>query len=354
MVFVEVFRLLLVLAGVVGGLQLAHHLGEGSVATVVMVTLLTLVAYVVGGVAGRLSDSGLRRAVGQLHDMPPAEVFAGSLVGSTGLLLGLAVGVSLVALVHSTVGYPLAAVLAWVLCAGGVRLGVAKGKEIVRAAGLGHLLERPTGLPAGALVVDSSAVMERHLLSLGRSGLLPAGLVVPRFVVDEVTALTGGPDPLSARRARAGLEALEALRRQSVTVHVDESEVPERSETGEKALVLAGRLGLALATCSAELEARALEGGIGAVNLRRLAAEMAPVHPPGEHLVVDLVKGGRRPGQAVGYLPDGDMVVVNDADHLVGCNEVAVVVAAARPTSQGMLLFAQLEAAGAGVPSPVG
>ena len=343
MIFVEVFRLLLVLAGVLAGVQIAHHLGQGSLPALATITLFTLCSYVLAGVAGRLFDVGLRRAVNRLRDMPPAEVFAGSLVGTTGLLLGMALGLSLVALVHSTVGYPLAAVLAWVLCAGGVRLGVAKGKEIVRAAGMAHLLDRPSPPSQAALVVDTSALLERHLLALGRNGLLSGGVVVPRFVLDEASALMSGPDPVAARRARAGLEALEALRILGVVVRVDESEVPELSENDEKALALARRLGLRLATCSSAQAARADEDGAGALNLRQLAADMAPHHPPGERLRVDLVKAGRLAGQAVGYLPDGDMVVVNEAGHLVGRHAVSVVVSATRPTSQGLLLFAQLE-----------
>jgi uncharacterized protein YacL len=81
---------------------------------------------------------------------------------------------------------------------------------------------------------------------------------------------------------------------------------------------------------------------------------MAPRHPPGERVAVDLVKPGRRPGQAVGYLPDGTMVVVNDAEHLLGRARVAVVVDGSRPTSQGTLLFARLEGARAEVLSPAG
>jgi len=88
--------------------------------------------------------------------------------------------------------------------------------------------------------------------------------------------------------------------------------------------------------------ARAEEQDIDVVDLRRLAAELSPDHPPGEHLVVDLVKEGRQPRQAVGYLPEGDMVVVNDASHLVGRGGIEVVVSSTRQTSQGQLLFAQL------------
>ncbi|MHB8593027.1 MAG: PIN domain-containing protein, partial [Acidimicrobiales bacterium] len=288
-------------------------------------------------------DRGLRGAVSQLRGMPPAQVFAGSVVGTTGLLLGIVAGLPLVALVHSSIDFPVAGALAWVLCAGGVRIGIAKGDEIVRAAGMAHLLQRSDSPPSSsALLVDTSALLERHLVVLGHCGLLGGGLVVPRFVLDEARALAGGPDPVSSRRARGGLEVLEALQRQGVAVQVLEDEVPELEANGDKALALAQRLRVRLATCSAELSERAEAGGVTAVNLRRLSAELTPHHPTGERLVVDLVKEGRQARQAVGYLPDGDMVVVNDASHLVGRQEVPVIVSAVHSTSQGVLLFAQL------------
>lgn len=342
-VFVEVFRLLLVLVGVAGGLQLGDHVGRNSLAPLLLSSLAALFAYVVGGIVGRAVDRGTHLVVERLRNMPPAEVFAGALLATTGLLAGLAFSVAMVSLVHSEIDYPLAAVVVWILCVGGARLGVVKGDEIVRAAGMGHLVERPEALPASAILVDTSALLERHLVSLGTNGLLTGGLVVPRFVLDEARTLMDGPDPVTSRRAGAGLEALSALRRRGVVVRVDPSEIPERADSGDKALALAQRLHVRLATCSSELADRAEESGVPALNLRRLAAELAPHHPPGERLMVDLVKAGRQPRQAVGYLPDGDMVVVNDAEELVGRCQVPVVVSGATPTSQGLLLFARLD-----------
>lgn len=349
MVFVEVFRLLLVIAGVVAGLQVGDRIGAQSLAPVIAVTLATLLTYVLGGIVGRLFDRGLRQAVRRLRDMPPAEVFAGSVVASTGLLLGLAFGLAVVPLTQSRVGYPLSALAAWVLCVGGARLGIAKGQDVAKAAGMGHLMDRRTAPERGAMVVETSALLDRQLLALGAAGLLGGGLVLPTFVLDEARSLSEGPDPSSARRARAGLEGLEALRRQSVSVWIDESEVPEMPTTAEKALALATRLRCRLVTCSADLAARAGETGVEAVNLRRLSADLAPHHPAGERLVVDLVRPGRQAHQAVGFLPDGDMVVVNDAEALVGHRQVPVVVSSSRPTSQGTLLFARLEEAAAAV-----
>jgi uncharacterized protein YacL len=342
-IFVEGFRLLFVLLGAIAGLQAGTAATGTSAGRVVGLTIGALAAYVLGGVGGRLLDRGLQQLVGRMRATPPGEVFAGTIVGTGGLLLGLAAGLPLVALVHSTLDYPGVALLAWVLGALGLRVGVTKGREIVRAAGLAHLLEPPVvPPPAGAVVVDTSALLDRFLLVLGRAGLLADGLIVPTFALDEARTIAASPDPVSSRRARRGLEALEALRQAGVEVRLIDAEVPEESDAGAKALVLARRIGARLATCSAEVARRGASAGLDVVDLRRLAAELRPDHLPGERLVVDLVRPGTQPGQAVGYLPEGDMVVVNDAAALVGSAGVEVVVSGTRQTSQGLLVFATL------------
>ncbi len=82
---------------------------------------------------------------------------------------------------------------------------------------------------------------------------------------------------MSSRRARRGLEAIEALRAGGVDVRMNEDEVPELDDTGDRALAVAHRLHVRLATCSADLAARAEAEGIDVVDLRRLAC---PSWPP--------------------------------------------------------------------------
>jgi uncharacterized protein YacL len=351
-IFVEVFRLLLVIAGVIAGLAIGDHVGRASTAPVIAIALGALLSYLVGGLIGRRLDRGVRSAPQRVRAMPAGEVFAGSVVGTVGLLLGLVAGLPVIALVHSSIDYPLVAVFAWVLCGAGVSIGVAKGREITRAAGMSHILDRPVEPPPGtALVVDTSAVIARHLLVLGRSGLLAGGVVLPRFVLDEVRTLAESPDPVTSRRAHRGLESIEALRAAGVPVWISDDEVPEFDDTEERVITLAHRLRTRLVTCSADAVARAREHDIEVVDLRRLTAELSPDHPPGEHLVIDLVKEGRQARQAIGYLPEGDMVVVNNASHMVGRRDVEVIVSSARQTSQGLLVFAHLFQAEPSVPA---
>ena len=73
-----------------------------------------------------------------------------------------------------------------------------------------------------------------------------------------------------------------------------------------------------------------------------MAQALSPDHLPGEELRLELIKEGRQPRQAIGYLADGDMVVVNDATHLIDGGPVRVSVLSTRPTSQGVIVFAKL------------
>ncbi len=173
-IFVEGFRLLFVLAGAVTGFEIGKSSGTGGTEAVVGLLLGAGVSYVLGGIAGRLLDKGLQRAVFQFRNTPPGEVFAASIISTTGMMLGLVLGLPLMVLVRSGYAFIITAGMAWVLASLGWRLGSIKGRQIVAAVGLSRILSPRVSPPEGhALLVDGSAVMDRFLLVLGRAGLLP-------------------------------------------------------------------------------------------------------------------------------------------------------------------------------------
>jgi len=347
--FVEGFRLLFVLAGSFGGYEAGQHVGGGAHAPLIGLLFGAAISYVLGGVAGRLTDKALQKAVFLLRNTPPGEVFASSIISTSGMLLGMVIGLPLLVYVHSGIALLVTAVLVWVLASLGWRIGSVKGRQIVEAAGLSRILSpQSSSARSEAMLVDGSAVTDRLLLVLGRSGLLPGGLVVPQFVVDHLRAVSEAPDPVTSRRARRGLESLEALREMNIPVHIAPDEIPETDDLDGKLLTLARRTGLRIGTCSTAVIDQAARWELIAVDLREVSNGLAPDHTPGEVLTVELIKEGRQPRQAVGYLADGDMVVVNDATHLIDAGTVEVTVLSTRPTSQGIMVFAKL-ATGGGV-----
>jgi uncharacterized protein YacL len=259
------------------------------------------------------------------------------------VLLGVVVCIPLFVFVKQDYDYPVCASIAWLMGALGARIGMSNGRQLSDAARISRRLNVTTdGGVEGSVLVDTSAVMDRAFLVLGRAGLLGPEILVPEPVADELRTIAAAPDPVASRRARRGLEALEAVRDAGVKVTIVAGDVPEASMTEEKVLVLASRLGARLVTCSADVARQQERLGLQIVDLRALVGDLSPDHIPGERLLVDLVKVGRQARQAVGYLPDGDMVVVNDAEHLVGRKGVEVAVLSTRPTTQGQLVFASL------------
>ena len=76
------------------------------------------------------------------------------------------------------------------------------------------------------------------------------------------------------------------------------------------------------------------------LNVNDLAHALRPVVLPGETLRVTIVKDGKEPGQGVGYLADGTMIVVEQARGFSG-RTIDVVVTSAIQTAAGKMFFAK-------------
>ena len=127
-----------------------------------------------------------------------------------------------------------------------------------------------------------------------------------------------------------------------MTVTIVSGDVPAAAMTEEKVLAIADRLGVRVVTSSAEVARQQAAIGIPIIDMRALLSDLAPDHVPESACGSIFVRPGKQPRQAVGYLPDGDMVVVNDAAHLIGEDGVDVAVLSTRPTSQGLIVFGQV------------
>ncbi|HOI55391.1 MAG TPA: PIN domain nuclease, partial [Phycisphaerae bacterium] len=87
--------------------------------------------------------------------------------------------------------------------------------------------------------------------------------------------------------------------------------------------------------------------GVSVLNINDMANALKPVFLPGESLRVTIVKAGEEPGQGVGYLEDGTMVVVEGARDMVS-QEVTLSVTSVLQTSAGRMIFGRIEGQGNG------
>jgi uncharacterized protein YacL len=343
-VFVEVVRLLIVAVFTAGGYSLAGGAAgaaEGS-RPLVGALLGACLGYVHGGMVGRF----LRRAMGsfeaRVERAPAAVLLAGSLGA---LLLGVpavVIGTGAVVLVPGDWGWPVLGLLLWLGVYAGFSVGARKGEELLallRRSGTDPFA-RTDAVEGPIVLVDSSAAIDGRLLGVAGSGFLPGRLAVPRFVLDELQGIADASDPIRRRRGRRALETLEALRHDpDVGLTVLDDEVPEREEVDAKLVTLARRLDASLLTADGALASVAELQGVRCRSLDRLAAGLQPVLVPGEIVRLVVSRPGRDPGQGVGFLDDGTMVVVSDGAELVG-NETDVTITSSVRTPKGRMFFA--------------
>ncbi|MGA2497214.1 MAG: PIN domain-containing protein [Tepidisphaeraceae bacterium] len=194
------------------------------------------------------------------------------------------------------------------------------------------------------MIVDTSILIDGRLPEIAGTGIIDTRLLVPRFVLQELQTVADSADKLKRNRGRRGLEILNKLQgNRKVEVILYEWSRPgsEQLVADEKLMSMAKELNGRLLTNDYNLSKVAQVRGIDAVNLNDLASCLRPVALPGEKMMVHLVKLGEESSQAVGYLEDGTMVVVdNGRNHLN--EDVEVTVTNALQTSTGRMIFARL------------
>jgi len=193
------------------------------------------------------------------------------------------------------------------------------------------------------LVLDTNVIIDGRIAELCATGFLSRSLIVPRFVLGELQALADSRDPTKRERGRRGLEILNDLQRSrdlELTIHESSDDV----DLGVDARLVrtAKVLQASLLTNDQALCQVARLQQVPALNLSDLARALRPVFVVGDEIELALLKEGREQHQAVGYLPDGTMIVVNHARPHLG-KTATVIVSSALQTTAGRLIFAELK-----------
>ena len=192
------------------------------------------------------------------------------------------------------------------------------------------------------LLVDSNIIIDGRIVQICATGFLSGALIVPRFVLDELHVLADSPSSIKQERGKRGLEYLQEMQETpSLEVTIQEDYHSGDDLTDTKLIDLAKRMGARLLTNDRNLGRVAQVQGVTVLNLNDLARAMRPSVAAGDPLSIKLVKEGKEEHQAIGYLEDGTMVVVNSANQYLG-ETVDIIMGSPLQTSAGRLIFAEL------------
>jgi len=194
------------------------------------------------------------------------------------------------------------------------------------------------------LVLDTSALIDARIADIAASGLIQQTIVIPEFVIEELQVLADARDRMKRNKGRRGLDLVTKLQRmKNVDVMIDDSPVSKKAV--DLAIIeLSTRMPAMLVTLDIALARIAQIQKIPLLNLNDLANALKPVVIPGKMIQVELIKPGEQHGQAVGYLPDGTMVVAEDGYPYIGQTR-DLVITSSMQTAAGRLLFARVDMA---------
>lgn len=204
---------------------------------------------------------------------------------------------------------------------------------------------RRDGSEGEPVLLDTNVIIDGRIPAVIRTGFLNGALVVPRFVLDELQRLTESGDPQKVIRGKRGLEVMEKMRGIPdvfLSIHEEPPGASTESSVDIRLVSLARELNARLLTNDENLSQVARLRGIVVLSFNDLSISLQSQLNPGDELSLSLTKLGKDKHQAVGYLADGTMIVVNQAGTFVG-QTVDVIISGALPTSAGRLIFAELK-----------
>ncbi len=240
-----------------------------------------------------------------------------------------------------------------VLCIIFTTITVAQGREIFQIFGL-HIPEGVGGLGREGsggrlvprthqLVVDTSSIIDGRITDIVQAGFITGSLIIPRFVLDELHHIADSYDATRRIRGRRGLEVLNRLQNEiDIRVEISDVDLKDIPDVDSKLVRLCKLLDCPIITNDFNLNQVAKIQGLQVLNINDLANAVRPVVMPGEELAVRIIQEGKEPGQGVGFLDDGTMIVVEDGRHFIN-SELTVVVTRVLQTSAGRMIFAHLK-----------
>jgi len=193
------------------------------------------------------------------------------------------------------------------------------------------------------VLLDTSVIIDGRIVDICKTRFLGGKVIIPKFVLRELQQIADSTDPIKRQRGRRGLEILNTIQKEpGMDISIHEQDFPETSEVDAKLVKLAKLIEAKILTVDFNLNRVASIQGIKVLNINELANALKPVVFPGEQMRIKLIKEGKEHNQAIGYLDDGTMVVVEDARRMIG-QDVEVAVTSVLQTQAGRMIFTKLE-----------
>ncbi len=259
-----------------------------------------------------------------------------------GFIIGLVLGAAFSAIVRSF-GVEITPFLRVIIYLCMIYLGVALFSQLEIGLGFSQTPARKGAAPESLKILDTSVIIDGRIADIIETKFIEGILVVPKFVLDELQQIADSSDSVKRSRGRRGLDVLNRLRKKKdILLRITDKDFPEIPDVDSKLVKLAKTLDAKVITNDFNLLKVAEIQDVEVLNINLLTNALKPVVLPGEKMKLVVIKEGKDPGQGIGYLDDGTMVVVDSGKRWVG-EKIEVTVTSVLQTPAGRMIFAKYE-----------
>ncbi len=222
----------------------------------------------------------------------------------------------------------------------GLTLGI-KGKDDFHLI-IPYVKFKRQDMKEEVIVLDTSVIIDGRILDIVKTKFVEAKFIVPRFVLNELHALADSTDHMKRQKGKRGIEILHSLKKEpNVDIEIYDQPVEGVKSVDEKIVKLGQEQDAKVMTTDYNLNRIAQLQGVGVLNINDLANALKPTFIAGQSFQLKLIKEGKEHNQAIGYLDDGTMVVVEGAKRLIG-KTVTIEVTSVLQSSSGRIVFTKL------------
>lgn len=191
-------------------------------------------------------------------------------------------------------------------------------------------------------VLDTSVIIDGRINDIYKTHFIEGSLIIPVYVLNELQLISDSEDDLKRSKGRRGLDIVADLQNDFPDkIIILEEDYKDIKDVDSKLIRTAKDNNYKILTNDYNLNKVATVQGIDILNINELANAVKMVVQPGEILEdITLIKEGKEQDQAVAYLEDGTMIVVEKGKHLIGKTKT-VEVTSVLQTSAGRMIFAK-------------
>lgn len=191
----------------------------------------------------------------------------------------------------------------------------------------------------GSFLLDSSSILDGRVYELIKIGLIDKAIFISSITIDELNRLKNTSDiyKLRVKRGFDTIEKIKSLKKDQFKI-IDIAKSPKSIR--DHLLDLSLKIGANMITLDSSLTEMGRSQKRNIININEVAIAFRTQIHPKEQFEVLLTKPGKEAGQAIGYLEDGVMVIVEDGKPYIN-KKVITECTSILQSNAGKILFAK-------------